>query len=48
VETIPYSQFKQHIAEGKLDKLIIGPENINGRESLARRLRRFGRMISDG
>jgi len=30
VETIPYSQFKQHIAEGKLDKLTIGPENING------------------
>jgi cell division protease FtsH len=30
VETIPYSQFKQYIAEGKLAKLTIGPENING------------------
>ena len=30
VETIPYSQFKQYIAEGNLDKLIIGPESING------------------
>ncbi len=30
VETIPYSQFKQNIAEGKLVKLTIGPDNING------------------
>ena len=30
VETIPYSQFKQHIAEGYVDKLTIGPENITG------------------
>jgi cell division protease FtsH len=30
VETIPYSQFKQYIAEGNVGKLIIGPENING------------------
>jgi cell division protease FtsH len=30
VETIPYSQFKQYIAEGNVDKLIIGPENIKG------------------
>ncbi len=30
VESIPYSQFKQHIAEGKLVKLTIGPDNING------------------
>jgi len=30
VETIPYSQFKQYIAEGKLAKLTIGPDNING------------------
>ena len=33
VETIPYSQFKQYITQGTLgplDKLIIGPENING------------------
>ena len=30
METIPYSQFKQYIAEGKLGKLTIGPENING------------------
>ena len=30
VETIPYSQFKQYIAEGTLSKVTIGPENING------------------
>jgi cell division protease FtsH len=30
VETIPYSQFKQYIAEGSLGKLTIDPENING------------------
>ena len=30
VETIPYSQFKQSIADGTVDKLIIGPENITG------------------
>jgi cell division protease FtsH len=30
VETIPYSQFKQYIAEGNVSKLIIGPENISG------------------
>jgi cell division protease FtsH len=30
VETIPYSQFKQNIAEGTLSKLTIGPENIRG------------------
>src|SRR4030065_2351042 len=30
VETIPYSQFKQYMAEGTLSKLTIGPENING------------------
>ena len=30
VETIPYSQFKQYIAEGKMITLIIGPENIKG------------------
>ena len=30
VETIPYSQFKQDIAEGKMVKLTIGPENIKG------------------
>jgi len=30
VETIPYSQFKQYIAEGKVVQLTIGPENING------------------
>ncbi|WP_136799492.1 ATP-dependent zinc metalloprotease FtsH [Desulfosediminicola ganghwensis] len=28
VETIPYSQFKQHLTEGTLDNLIIGPEYI--------------------
>ncbi len=31
VETIPYSQFKQHLVAGNVTKLIIGPENINGR-----------------
>ena len=30
VETIPYSQFKQYIAEGALSNLTIGPENIRG------------------
>jgi cell division protease FtsH len=30
VETIPYSQFKQYLAEGTLSKLTIGPENIQG------------------
>jgi cell division protease FtsH len=30
VETIPYSQFKQYIAEGILNKVTIGPENIHG------------------
>ncbi len=30
VETIPYSQFKQYIADGNIAKLTIGPENING------------------
>ncbi|WP_319547896.1 ATP-dependent zinc metalloprotease FtsH [Desulfogranum marinum] len=29
VETIPYSQFKQHLTEGKLDNLIVGPEKIS-------------------
>ena len=31
VETIPYSQFKQYIAQGNVNELIIGPENINGK-----------------
>jgi cell division protease FtsH len=30
VETIPYSQFKQSMAEGIVGKLVIGPENIKG------------------
>ena len=30
VDSIPYSQFKQNIAQGIVDKLIIGPENIEG------------------
>jgi len=30
VETIPYSQFKQYIAQDTLSKLTIGPENIRG------------------
>ena len=27
-ETIPYSQFKQYLAEGKLNNLVLGPEKI--------------------
>ncbi len=30
METIPYSQLKQSIADGNVDKLIVGPENITG------------------
>jgi cell division protease FtsH len=30
LETIPYSQFKQFVAEGSVGKLTIGPENITG------------------
>ena len=30
VETIPYSQFKQELAQGNVDKLTVGPENITG------------------
>jgi cell division protease FtsH len=30
VETIPYSQFKQYLAQGTLSKVTIGPENITG------------------
>jgi cell division protease FtsH len=30
VETIPYSQFKQYIVEGKVNTLTIDPENIRG------------------
>jgi cell division protease FtsH len=30
VETIPYSQFKQDLAEGNVNQLTIGPENITG------------------
>ena len=30
VETISYGQFKQHVAEGIVSDLIIGPENISG------------------
>ena len=30
VETIPYSQFKQEVAEGSVSKLTVGPENITG------------------
>ena len=30
VETIPYSQFKQAVADGTASKLLIGPENITG------------------
>ncbi len=30
VQKVPYSQFKQYIAEGKVAELTIGPENIEG------------------
>ena len=30
VETIPYGQFKQYLAEGKIAQMVISPENING------------------
>ena len=30
VENIPYSQFKQELAQGSVDKLTIGPDNITG------------------
>jgi cell division protease FtsH len=30
VETIPYSQFKQYLLEGKVGKVTIGPDNIHG------------------
>jgi cell division protease FtsH len=30
VETIPYGQFKQALAEGNVSKLTVGPENITG------------------
>jgi cell division protease FtsH len=30
VETIPYSKFKQYLADGQVTKLTIGPENITG------------------
>jgi cell division protease FtsH len=30
VESIPYSQFKQEVAQGNVEKLTIGPDNITG------------------
>ncbi len=30
METIPYSKFKQYLAEGQVSSLTIGPENITG------------------
>ena len=30
VETIPYSRFKQYLAEGQVTNLTIGPDNITG------------------
>jgi hypothetical protein len=33
VETIPYSQFKQYVAQGNLASLVIGPEVISGARS---------------
>lgn len=37
VETIPYSQFKQYVAEGSAGDLTIGPENITGTLKLGER-----------
>jgi len=37
VETIPYSQFKEYIAEGYAGKLTIGPEHITGTLKLKER-----------
>jgi cell division protease FtsH len=31
VETIPYSQFKQYLAQGKVSELTIGPDKITGK-----------------
>ncbi len=31
VETVPYSRFKQYIAEGKVEKMTIYPDTINGK-----------------
>jgi cell division protease FtsH len=33
VETIPYSQFKQYVAEGKVSTLIIEPEKVRGTQT---------------
>ena len=33
VETIPYSKFKDYLAQGKVNNLTIGPENIAGKVS---------------
>ena len=30
VETIPYSQFKEDLAQGNVEKLTVGPDNITG------------------
>ena len=30
VESIPYSQFKQEVAQGNVEKLTVGPDNITG------------------
>ncbi len=30
METIPYNQFKQYLAEGDVSKLTIGPQKISG------------------
>jgi len=30
IETIPYSQFKQELAQGNVDKVTVGPDNVTG------------------
>ena len=45
VETIPYSQFKQSLAQGTVDKLTIGPENITG--TLKEKEKKAGQAVHD-
>src|SRR4030042_7015098 len=44
VETIPYGQFKQALAEGNVNKLTIGPENITG--TLTEKEKKPGQQLS--
>jgi cell division protease FtsH len=44
VETIPYSQFKQELAQGNVDKLTVSPENITG--TLKEKDKKTGRQFT--